>query len=522
MSQMLTAAANVSAHVPVRVVSRSRPWRGTHGEVMTAANQLAGGLCRRGVATGDVIVVCLPNWAEAIIAYWASILLGAVTVPVTHHYRALELTHILKETGARVLITSDGIENGAVLEQMQPDIESSAELLIVGLVSNNRRGHLPNKQVLFQHLSGEPLDTPAVVDSSSVALIAYTSGSTAKPKGVIHTHQTLSFELRQLNAILDDYHKSAPLVVGTPIGHMNGMLGLMGSAIRGQAVTLLDGWDPATALRTLLEERACWIGGPTYFLTSLMDDPSLTAEHLELLRPGLIGLGGSSVQVAVCERAASLGLRVGRSYGLTEHPTLTGPTVVDSEFTRHLTDGSCYPSCEVRIVDAHGGDVATGETGEILSRGADLCLGYTDARLNLQAFDQDGWFATGDIGRLTADGLLTVVDRKKDIIIRGGENISASEVEEILLLMPGVKDAVVVGAPDARFGEHACAFVRLTADAHTPNLGDVQLHLSHVGLAKQKWPEDLRIVEEFPRTTSGKIQKEMLRRMLIDERVSRG
>jgi acyl-CoA synthetase len=142
--------------------------------------------------------------------------------------------------------------------------------------------------------------------------------------------------------------------------------------------------------------------------------------------------------------------------------------------------------------------------------------------LGIQAFDQDGWFATGDIGRLTADGLLTVVDRKKDIIIRGGENISASEVEEILLLMPGVKDAVVVGAPDARFGEHACAFVRLTADAHTPNLGDVQLHLSHVGLAKQKWPEDLRIVEEFPRTTSGKIQKEMLRRMLIDERVSRG
>ena len=248
-----------------------------------------------------------------------------------------------------------------------------------------------------------------------------------------------------------------------------------------------------------------------------MDHPSLTEDHLQLLRPGLIGVGGARVPVAVCERAASLGLRVGRSYGLTEHPTLTGPVLTDRESTRHLTDGRCYPSCEVRIVSQDGDDVPTGEIGEVLSRGADLCVGYTNPEHNVDIFSAHGWFATGDLGRMTPDGFLTIVDRKKDIIIRGGENISASEVEEVLLAMPGVVDVAVVAAPDMRLGEHACAFLRLAADIRDLSMADMRCHLENVGLTKQKWPEEVRIIGDFPRTASGKVHKVALRQKLIEE-----
>jgi non-ribosomal peptide synthetase component E (peptide arylation enzyme) len=166
------------------------------------------------------------------------------------------------------------------------------------------------------------------------------------------------------------------------------------------------------------------------------------------------------------------------------------------------------------LVDEDGADVAQGERGEILSRGPDCCIGYTDPALTAAAFDAEGWFGTGDVGVLDDDGYLTIVDRKKDIIIRGGENISALEVEEVLLRIPGIAEAAVVAAPDARLGEHACAFVRLLSDAPAPDLDTVRKHLQDAGLARQKWPEDLRVVDELPRTPSGKVKKFVLRDQL--------
>jgi acyl-CoA synthetase len=172
------------------------------------------------------------------------------------------------------------------------------------------------------------------------------------------------------------------------------------------------------------------------------------------------------------------------------------------EHKRLYTDGDPMLGVEIRLAP----------DGEILSRGPDLCLGYTDDDLTKQAFDDEGWYHTGDIGVLDEDGYLTITDRKADFIIRGGENISALEVEEVLLTLPGVAEAVVVAAPDARLGEHAAAVLRLKPGHDMPTIEQMRAHLDAAGLAKQKWPEELHQAEDFPRTASGKVQKFLVRR----------
>jgi acyl-CoA synthetase (AMP-forming)/AMP-acid ligase II len=180
------------------------------------------------------------------------------------------------------------------------------------------------------------------------------------------------------------------------------------------------------------------------------------------------------------------------------------------------TDGRALPGVELQLRDDDGNLVDTGTPGEIWSKGPDCFVGYTDPALTAAAFDADGWFATGDIGVLDPDGYLAIVDRKKDIIIRGGENVSALEVEEQLLGLPGVAEVAVVAAPDVRLGEHGCAFVRMQPDVTPPSLDVLRDHLARAGLARQKWPEEIRGIDEFPRTPSGKVQKFVLRQQLRD------
>jgi len=220
------------------------------------------------------------------------------------------------------------------------------------------------------------------------------------------------------------------------------------------------------------------------------------------------------VPYPVAERATRLGLSVVRLYGSTEHPSTTGCTHADPLEKRLRTDGRPMPGVELRLVDEQGRDVGIDAPGEIVSRGPDCFVGYTDAALNAECFDADGWYATGDVGVLDADGFVAIVERNKDIITRGGENISALEVEELLLRMDGVAEVAVVSAPDRRLGEHAAAFVRLLPGTTAPDLGAVRSHLEAAGLARQKWPEALQLVEDFPRTPTGKVQKFVLRERL--------
>jgi acyl-CoA synthetase len=284
---------------------------------------------------------------------------------------------------------------------------------------------------------------------------------------------------------------------------------------RRQSVHLIDVWDPARVLAAMLEDGLSSGQGATYFLISLLDHPDFDERHARLMPA--IGLGGSAVPAAVGERAEKLGIRTTRSFGSTEHPSITGCTADAPRDKRLFTDGAPLPGVELRVVDDSGNEMPQGEAGEIWSRGPDCFVGYTDPTLTVQAFTTDGWFMTGDVGVLDGDGYLAITDRKKDIIIRGGENVSAVEVEEQLVRIPGVAEVAVVGAPDPRYGERGCAFVRMLPGNTAPELDTVRAHLERAGLAKQKWPEDVRAIDEFPRTPSGKIQKFVLRQKLREE-----
>jgi acyl-CoA synthetase (AMP-forming)/AMP-acid ligase II len=350
-------------------------------------------------------------------------------------------------------------------------------------------------------LDDEQLVGTVAADPASPALIAFTSGTTSDPKGVVHSHQTLGFETRQL---LANYPPDrGRQLTATPVGHFIGMLGaFLIPVLEGASIDLCDVWDPGNVLK-LIESYGLSIGGgPPYFVTSLMDHPDCTAEHMSHFKT--VGFGGSTVPSAVTRRLADMGIFVFRSYGSSEHPSITGSSRDAPEEKRLYTDGNARPGVEIRL----------GPDGEIFSRGPDLCLGYTDDALTNKAFDADGWYRTGDVGVLDDDGYLTITDRKADVIIRGGENISALEVEELLLTMPAVAEAVVVSAPDARLGEHAAAVLRVKQGQTMPTMAEVHEHFERAGVAKQKWPEELHEVEDYPRTASGKVQKFVVRQRI--------
>jgi acyl-CoA synthetase len=494
-----------------RIWSRTRPFEDDLGGIYRRGLALAGGLRSLGIGPGDVVAFQLPNWAEAAATFYGVAALGASLVPIVHFYGPRELRYILAESGARALVTADRfgrLDYLAGLETLRPGLSALEHVLVV---RSAEEGALPAGVRRFEAVAGAtPLSGPLPVDPDWPAVVGYTSGTTAAPKGVIHTHRSLLFEVRQLALNMPANDRAS--LVGAPVAHAIGMLGgLLMPPYRERAIHLLDVWEPAVVLDAMLKADLTSGNGSTYFLTSLLDAPGFSPEHAR--RMPWAGLGGSPVPVAVSQRAEQLGISVTRNYGSTEHPSTTGSKPGTAREKRHRTDGCPMPGVELKLLDAEGRAVAVGEPGEIWSRGPDLCAGYTDPALN-EAFDSEGWYRSGDVGILDADGYLTITDRLKDIIIRGGENVSAAEVEEVLQRLTGVAEVAVVAAPDPRLGEHGCAFLRILPGAAAPDLDALKRHLEAEGLARQKWPEELRTLAEFPRTPSGKIVKAELRRRL--------
>ncbi len=501
LGQLVAHGLGTRAGSGFDVRSKVRPWHGTFGDVDRAARALAGRLRADGVGPGDVVVLQLPNWVEAGIAFWAAAYLGAVVVPIVHFYGAKEVDYILRATAPDVVVTADRFGHADYLGVYESLLAAhpGARWLVVG---ETPAADLPHAATPFASmLDGDPLDHPLAVDPDSPALVAFTSGTTRDPKGVVHSHRTIGFETRQLDYFFPK--GGPPQITGAPVGHFIGMLNaFLVPLLRERPVNLVDVWDPGEIVRLMREEGLGVGGGATYFLASLLDHPDFGDDLLPLMP--YAGLGGSAVPVAVTPRATKLGIKVFRSYGSTEHPSITSCLIDDPEVKRLTTDGHALPGVEIRLEP----------DGEILSRGPDCCLGYTDPALTATVFDDDGWYRTGDVGVLDDEGYLTITDRISDIIIRGGENISAAEIEELVAGMDAVAEVCVVAAPDERLGEHAAAVMRVRDGAAVPTLDDVRQHLTGCGLAKQKWPESIHVVADLPRTPSGKVQKFRLRQQL--------
>jgi acyl-CoA synthetase len=498
LGRLIADAVGLQPDGQVRIWSEARPASAPIGEVFEQARRFAAWLGRAGIGSGDVVAFQLPNCLEAAVAFWGTALAGAVVAPIVHFYGEKEVGFILDQCRPRAFVAMD--------RRWQDHVAAipDCHLRVVGEASGPDSFAVAVEQA-------PPLDAPIAADPADPALLAYTSGTTASPKGVIHTHRSIGAEMRQL--LGSDVPDRRPLLTGAPVGHAMGMLGgLLLPLVSGRSIHLIDRWDPEAVLAAMRAADLRFGGGSTYFLTSLLEAPSFTDADLDHFR--FAGLGGSTVPASLGHRVEARGMTLFRGYGSTEHLTVTHGRWDASAQARIETDGKAPEGVEIRIVDDDGVDLAHGTPGEVLTRGPDLFAGYTDPSLTATVVDDAGWYRTGDIGVLDDGGWLTIVDRKQDIVIRGGENVSAAEVEEAMLTMPAVAEVALVGAPDERLGEHGCAFVRLAGGTGSLELADVQQHLAQVGLAKQKWPEELLLVEDLPRTPSGKVKKVVLRERL--------
>jgi len=307
------------------------------------------------------------------------------------------------------------------------------------------------------------------------------------------------------------FQQHGPFLNPTPAGHIQGFNFLTRPMFWNVPMVMMERWDADTAAALVQRLRIEQSGGPPFFLMSILEAAQRGGHDISSLK--LFGLGGAAVTPEHVHLAARHGITSGRSYGSTEHSTVSTFRCDDPLEIRATTDGRLLPGTAVRIVDEEDREVPCGEEGEILLQGPEQFVGYLDPKHDAESFTADGWFRSGDIGRLDTQGYLTITDRKKDLIIRGGENISSMEVEGILMRHPAVLEATVVAMPDAKYGEKVCACV-IAKPGSSITLEEVVAHFATAGCAKQKTPEKLVILSELPRTPSGKVRKAELRATL--------
>ena len=477
----------------------------------------AGGLWKLGYRPGDVLAVQVPNWLEGAITYQAAILLGLVTVPIVHIYGPSEVSFIVGQSGARGLVVPERWRTIDYRDRVEA-VRKVAELDHVIVI-----GDKPfDNSILWRSVEGaDDLDGAASVSRDAAigsisaddpSLLIYTSGTTAEPKGVLHSHNTLISEVASLHGVTSSGPGSTGLA-SFPAGHIAGVLNVLRLFLEGTSYVLLDHYDPAVAAEMVEKYGISSTAGAPFHLTTLME--AARSHHRDLSSLTGYMVGAASVPYSLVEEADRFGIKAFRAYGSSEHPVLTTGSPQHSLVKRASTDGAMTRGNEVLLFDDNDLDVTVGGEGEVLCRGPEQFLGYTNPAFNDDAFTTDGWFRTGDIGSIDADGYLRITDRKKDLIIRGGENIASKEVEDILAEMPQVLEAAVVGAPDARMGERVHAFV-LARNGAPLSMSDVAAHFQAKGVARQKTPEGIDVVAELPRGMSGKVKKFELRQQLRD------
>ena len=431
---------------------------------------IAGGLQAIGVAPGEAVSWQLANGWPAVALFRACWRVGAVAAPIHHLAGPADVEAMLDRLRPKVFVASTD--------------------------------ELPHATPLLAPLTA--------IDPAVVAVALGTSGSTGTPKVALHTHRSLVHKARTM-AVIHDLGPDDAILIPAPMAHISGLLNGVLLAASGMRIVPMARWDPATALELIERERITFMIGPPAFFVSLVNTPTFDPAAVQSLRQ--ISCGGAGVTPSfIRSMSATLGCRLKRTYGSTEAPTVSTSTLDDPAERAATTDGRAVGRVELRTVDPDTGlDVGHDATGELWVRGPELFVGYDDRAATAAAFADGGWFRTGDLATIDAEGWLTVVGRIKDVIIRGGENIATIEIENVLEAHPSVRQAVVVGEPDERLGERVCAFV--VADQPF-TLSECRAWFADQGVTRFKWPERVETVAELPLLGTAKPDRAALRALL--------
>ena len=515
IDQLLAKASARTPHKAAIVadrIDRDDVRRFSYEELGNLVVRAAVALRTLGVNRGDVVTTQLPNWWEFVVTALACSRIGAVINPVMPILRERELRYILNFCETKVFIVPKlyrGFDYSAMADGLRADLPHLKHLIVVDGDSESSFDKML--------LNGEPLAESSRTSDSlhpeEMAVLMFTSGTTGEPKGVMHSSNSLiactKALARRFGLDADDV-----LMVASPIGHMTGYAAVVLLSIYlGGTMVLQDIWEPKHGVSLMVREGVTYTAASTPFLTDICNVVKEGAPRPSSLRAFLCG--GAPIPSALIERATNeLGLAVCSLWGMTESlgTTLTEPSRAAEKSP--TSDGRPVDGMEVRIVDVDANPVSTGQSGRLLVRGSQMFIGYYK-KPELETFDADGWFDTGDLAYADDEGYIRISGRVKDVLIRGGENVPVVEVENLLYKHPAVAAVAIVGYPDARMGERGCAFIVLRQGASI-DLPIVQTYLSDCKMAKQYWPERVEIVGELPMTAAGKIQKYKLKEIARD------
>ncbi|HFI1658812.1 TPA: medium-chain fatty-acid--CoA ligase [Escherichia coli] len=485
----------------------------TYSALDHAASCLANWMLAKGIESGDRIAFQLPGWCEFTVIYLACLKIGAVSVPLLPSWREAELMWVLNKCQAKMFFAPTLFKQTRPVDLILPLQNQLPQLQqIVGV---DKLAPATSSLSLSQIIADNtPLTTAITTHGDELAAVLFTSGTEGLPKGVMLTHNNILASERAYCARLNLTWQDV-FMMPAPLGHATGFLhGVTAPFLIGARSVLLDIFTPDACLALLEQQRCTCMLGATPFVYDLLNVLEKQPADLSALRFFLCG--GTTIPKKVARECQQLGIKLLSVYGSTE----SSPHAVvnlDDPLSRFMhTDGYAAAGVEIKVVDDARKTLPPGCEGEEASRGPNVFMGYFDEpELTARALDEEGWYYSGDLCRMDEAGYIKITGRKKDIIVRGGENISSREVEDILLQHPKIHDACVVAMPDERLGERSCAYVVLKAPHHSLSLEEVVAFFSRKRVAKYKYPEHIVVIEKLPRTASGKIQKFLLRKDIM-------
>ncbi|HCP6342208.1 TPA: medium-chain fatty-acid--CoA ligase [Escherichia coli] len=485
----------------------------TYSALDHAASCLANWMLAKGIESGDRIAFQLPGWCEFTVIYLACLKIGAVSVPLLPSWREAELVWVLNKCQAKMFFAPTLFKQTRPVDLILPLQNQLPQLQqIVGV---DKLAPATSSLSLSQIIADNtPLTTAITTHGDELAAVLFTSGTEGLPKGVMLTHNNILASERAYCARLNLTWQDV-FMMPAPLGHATGFLhGVTAPFLIGARSVLLDIFTPDACLALLEQQRCTCMLGATPFVYDLLNLLEKQPADLSALRFFLCG--GTTIPKKVARECQQRSIKLLSVYGSTE----SSPHAVvnlDDPLSRFMhTDGYAAAGVEIKVVYDARKTLPPGCEGEEASRGPNVFMGYFDEpELTARALDEEGWYYSGDLCRMDEAGYIKITGRKKDIIVRGGENISSLEVEDILLQHPKIHDACVVAMPDERLGERSCAYVVLKAPHHSLSLEEVVAFFSRKRVAKYKYPEHIVVIEKLPRTASGKIQKFLLRKDIV-------